>query len=60
MVTPKMPKPAQEYYCKQCDFKSYKKSNYDIHLTTAKHKRITKGDSNQSIKSYICVCGKEF
>ena len=60
MVTNKLPKQAPLYYCESCDFNSSKKSNYDIHLTTAKHKKITNDDNNQSIKSHICKCGKEF
>ena len=60
MVTKKMHNQAIEYYCEPCNFKSSKKSNYDIHLTTAKHKKITHDDSNQSTKSHICQCGKEF
>lgn len=60
MVTTKMHNQAIEYYCEPCNFKSSKKSNYDIHLTTAKHKKITHDDSNQSTKSHICQCGKEF
>jgi len=55
-----MPKNATQYYCESCDFKSSKKSNYDIHLTTAKHKKIINDDTNQSIKCHICQCGKEF
>ena len=60
MITEKIPENANIYYCESCNFKSSKKSNYDIHLTTAKHKRITNGDTKQSIKSHICQCGKEF
>jgi hypothetical protein len=59
-VTNKMPDQATPYYCELCDFKSSKKSNYDIHLTTAKHKKVTNDDINQSIKCHICQCGKEF
>ena len=60
MVTDKMPKHADKYNCETCNFNSSKKSNYDIHLTTAKHTKITTGVNNQSIKSHICKCGKEF
>ena len=59
-ITEKMPKNANIYYCEPCNFKSSKKSNYDIHLTTAKHKKVTNGDENHSIKCHICHCGKEF
>ena len=33
-----MPKMPKEFICEKCDFKCYKKSNYEIHLGTAKHK----------------------
>ncbi len=62
--------------CIFCDFKTTKKYNYDIHLTTDKHKRMTndyKGGQNQGeIKQnkqmicqnidnkYRCNCGKEY
>ena len=59
-ITEKMPKNANIYYCEPCNFKSSKKSNYDIHLTTAKHKRVTSNDEDHSIKGHICQCGKEF
>jgi hypothetical protein len=36
-----MPKNAEKYYCGNCDFECSKKSNYDKHLTTAKHKKLT-------------------
>ena len=29
------------YKCSLCDFECSKKSNFDIHLRTAKHRRIT-------------------
>ena len=49
-----------KYKCNKCDFKSNKRNNYNIHLTTAKHKRVTNNDSNQAINRKICECGKEF
>jgi hypothetical protein len=33
---------AEKFHCEQCDFKCYKKSNYDKHITTSKHKNRTK------------------
>ena len=68
MVTYKMPKQPTQYYCEICNFNSSKKSNYDIHLTTAKHTKILNGDNNQSVKCptcesvncHKCQCGKCF
>jgi hypothetical protein len=37
----KMPKNAKEFVCEDCDFKCYKKSNYDSHILTSKHKNRT-------------------
>ena len=36
-----MPKNAEIYSCKKCNFICSKKSNYDKHLTTAKHLKVT-------------------
>ena len=36
-----MPKNAKKFYCEKCDFECCKKSNYDKHLATAKHKKLT-------------------
>ena len=63
-----MPKQPAQYYCEICNFNSSKKSNYDIHLTTAKHNKILNGDNNQSVKCptcesvncHKCQCGKCF
>ena len=37
-------KVANEYYCKQCDYKCFKKYNWEKHLYTSKHIRVTNGD----------------
>ena len=34
------PKGPTEFVCDKCEFKCYKKSKYDRHLGTAKHRRI--------------------
>jgi hypothetical protein len=34
---------ATNFYCNFCDYGTSKKSNYDIHIATDKHKRVTKG-----------------
>ena len=57
-----MPKNAKKYYCKYCNFECSKKSNYEKHLSTVKHKRITQ-DNNllpKNAKRYICICGNEY
>ena len=66
MVMPKMPNNENKYICKNCDFKCTKLSNYNTHLTTAKHRGITNGntiDKDNPPKdsgAYICDCGKSY
>ena len=57
-----MPKNAELYICKPCDFKCSKMSNYKSHILTAKHKMMTNDDKKvpKNAKSYICDCGKEY
>ena len=61
------------FECKICNFKCSKKSGYERHLMTAKHKNRTKKSQKEPKKSqciiadkqelnvtYICECGKEY
>lgn len=43
MMTKKLRKVAPEYYCEICDYSTCRKSSYDKHLFTAKHKMVTNG-----------------
>jgi hypothetical protein len=61
----KTPKNAEKYMCKKCDFKCSKKSDYNRHLMTAKHKMMTNDDNNddknaENAAAYMCVCGKSY
>ena len=65
----KMPKNAKTYECKKCSFICIKKSNYNIHLLTAKHlrKKLEKNGNNGNIKNainytdHICSkCNKQY
>ena len=63
ILTKKMPKNAEKYYCIDCDFACSKKSNYDKHILTRKHKILTNTykkmpDENEQI--YECECGKTY
>ena len=62
MVTNKMPKNAETYNCDYCNFKCSKLSNYNKHLTTAKHQMITNGNNliPKNAKIFECDCGKEY
>ena len=59
MDNKKGPKGPQEFICEKCDFKCYKKSKYERHLGTAKHKRI-KMDKSGINETYDCICGKKY
>ena len=64
MLTIKEQKNALEFICELCNFKCSKKSNYDKHLTTRKHKNTYKclqNDEQKKPKIHICVnCKKEY
>ena len=49
---------AEIYYCKLCDYKCSKYSDYHKHLTTRKHKRLTKKSPLDML--YKCHCGKVY
>uniref|UniRef100_A0A6C0DKM9 C2H2-type domain-containing protein n=1 Tax=viral metagenome TaxID=1070528 RepID=A0A6C0DKM9_9ZZZZ len=60
--------PAQKFYCIFCDYGTSRKSNYDEHIMTSKHKRQSNSNHCQSISSkiqqqikYSCqFCSKEY
>lgn len=54
-----MPKNAEIYVCKKCNFKCSKKSNYDKHCATLKHKRITMDNQKMPVKSTTIQCQHE-
>ena len=59
----KMPKNATEFYCKDCDFKCSKYSNFEQHLSTAKHKNRTNRTEKMpknAEKCFTCECGKVY
>ena len=62
------PNPAPKFYCDFCHYGTQRKSNYEEHILTAKHKRQSNGNVCQPISSkiqqplkYSCqFCGKEY
>uniref|UniRef100_A0A6C0K125 C2H2-type domain-containing protein n=1 Tax=viral metagenome TaxID=1070528 RepID=A0A6C0K125_9ZZZZ len=60
------PKTADFLTCKCCDFKCSKKSDWDRHNLTLKHKkndkRMTNDDKNtpKTAEKFVCECGKEY
>ena len=63
MDNEKMPKNAVFFRCESCDFTCSKQSNYKAHLTTLKHRRITKDNEKmpKNAAPYFCdICGQEY
>jgi len=63
MLTNKMPKNAEILECKKCNFICSKRSNYNKHLLTAKHKTLTllTNKMPKNATAYICsVCEKRY
>jgi hypothetical protein len=63
MLTKKTQKTSRIFICKTCDFTCSSKGDYNKHLLTAKHKKLT--DANEKTqetpgKRFICICGKEY
>jgi hypothetical protein len=55
------PKNTDRYVCESCLFKTQHRRDYDNHLLTAKHKRITNGNNmTKTPTKFICICGKEY
>jgi len=51
-----------KFICKTCDYSTYKNSQYERHLSTRKHKRMTlnNGPVQVTRQSYPCICGKQY
>ena len=62
MVTKKCQKEAPNFLCRECNFITSKKSNYDKHILTAKHKMVTNGNKKMPKNAaHICErCLKEY
>jgi hypothetical protein len=61
MTYKKTPKNAEKFICEDCNFVSSKKSDYERHLMTRKHKILTNTyKKNAENAEYICVCGKQY
>jgi hypothetical protein len=62
MPNNKNEKNASKYICEKCNFISSKYSNYNKHLLTSKHNRLTNPNEKEPLQSnkYTCHCGKEY
>ena len=58
-----MPNNADTFVCEICSFKCCKLSNYNKHLSTAKHQTRTTRTDNTPINAkceFVCDCGKTY
>lgn len=65
MATPMLPflEPnykTYQYTCELCDYKGNKKSNFERHILSRKHKLAHNATQKELFKKYMCVCEKEF
>ena len=50
----------QKYTCLQCDYTTSRYYDYEKHLSTDKHKRVTMVTGCNPQRNHTCVCGKWF
>ena len=57
-----VPENTNKFICKTCDYSTCKNSQYQRHLSTRKHKRMTLNDGPVQVtrQSYPCICGKQY
>jgi hypothetical protein len=67
MLTQKSQKSPSTFSCEKCDYHTYKKSDYNKHILTSKHKNIDKmltnidtNATNVADKVFTCDCGKYY
>ena len=51
-----------KYTCEKCNFRCSNKKDYNRHLLTAKHKRLTDTSIRltQNANEFVCNCGKTY
>ena len=47
-----------EYYCEHCDYTTTSKKDYNKHLETNKHLKLSNMSEN-TVKIFFCDCGKK-
>jgi len=58
-----VPKNPTVFECKKCDYITNNKKDYNKHLLTSKHQKLTNNLQNEDKvpnQKYICKCGKEY
>ena len=59
MMTNLVPKSSNKFHCEMCDYTTSRKSQYDRHLSTSKHKMVTNG-YNEPSECFECECGNSY
>jgi len=54
------PKTINHLFCEKCDFRCTKTGDFNRHVLTVKHKRITSGSITSTNKKFNCECGKTY
>ena len=63
MTTTLVPKSSNKFQCEVCDYSTSRKSQYDRHLSTGKHKiqqNTSKIQQESSNNDFTCICGKSY
>lgn len=60
MTNPKSPNNHVLYTCSHCNYITTNKKDYNKHLHTAKHLRLTNTIPSPPKNPIVCVCGKEY
>tara|TARA_E500000178_G_C16969839_1_gene730381 strand:+ start:317 stop:1261 length:945 start_codon:yes stop_codon:yes gene_type:complete len=68
MTTEKVPFSSKKYHCDICDYNTSRKSQFDRHILTAKHKNNEKynqikeksSDFSNNVINFVCECGKSY
>jgi hypothetical protein len=62
MTNKKVAETRQDFYCTKCDYVCKKKSDYNKHLNTTKHKILINPNKKvaEIAKAFMCSCGKSY
>jgi hypothetical protein len=61
MANEKTPKNPSFFRCENCDFNTFNKKDYNRHLLTDKHRRLTNtNEKTPFTQTYSCKCGKTY
>ncbi len=51
---------SKKFHCEKCDYSSSRKSQYDRHILTDKHKILQNPTLKSSEPKWRCPCGKKY